>query len=230
MGSKRVFNLRALSEQSRINWVSQLKQVIECSTGYQTNMFIQDDDFSIEFHRFYHITESEFLEKAETGDIVLFRGNHLGGKLTRKWTKGHSDHAAMIVKLDTQKGEVIYFLESVLQRGVTFTSWENFKKINQIYDDVFYRKLNCERDEEFLSKFQRFIDLVEGNNYSLNIKNFLFKGGSVVISDDLELEKRKFFCSELIVKAYKELGLLNTTKTSSSFSPHDLSALAKSPI
>ena len=71
---------------------------------------------------------------------------------------------------------------------------------------------------------------MEGNNYNLNIKNFLFKNGSVVISDDLELEKRKFFCSELIVKAYKELGLMNTTKTSQSFSPHDLSALAKSPI
>lgn len=60
MGSKRVFNLRA-PEKDKDAWINQLKIAIEASTGYMMNMEIKDDDFSIEFHRFYHIIESEFL-------------------------------------------------------------------------------------------------------------------------------------------------------------------------
>jgi hypothetical protein len=51
-------------------------------------------------------------------------------------------------------------LESVLQRGVCFTSWENFKNINMVYDEVFYRKLICNRDADFYEKFKDFIDQV----------------------------------------------------------------------
>jgi hypothetical protein len=44
------------------------------------------------------------------------------------------------------------------------------------------------------------------------------------------LEKRDFFCSELIVKCYKEMGILKTNKSSSTFTPQDLSITAKNPI
>jgi hypothetical protein len=47
---------------------------------------------------------------------------------------------------------------------------------------------------------------------------------------ETELEKRKFFCSELVAKGYKELGLLKTEKASSCFMPNDLSCMAQTPI
>ena len=73
------------------------------------------------------IDEKEFLRTADTGDILLFRGRHAGGKLTRKWTHGHVDHAAFIVKLKKTVGNSIFMLESVMVRGVAFTSWDTFK-------------------------------------------------------------------------------------------------------
>ena len=76
-----------------------LRNVIDQSEGKSKSLEIRDKDFTIDFWRFDLIDEDEFLSTAETGDLLLMRGNHLGGKLQRKWTGGHSDHAAMIVKL-----------------------------------------------------------------------------------------------------------------------------------
>ena len=120
------------------------------------------------------IEDKKLMEQAETGDLLLFRGNHLGGKLQRKWTHGHVDHAAMIVKLKKYLGHQLFILESVMVKGVGFTSWENFKRYNNIYDEVFYRKLNCKRDPAFYKRFDDFIELVQGNAYNINIKQFLF--------------------------------------------------------
>lgn len=48
--------------------------------------------------RFDNMSESQFKEIADTGDILLFRGSHAGGKLTRTFTASHFDHTAMILK------------------------------------------------------------------------------------------------------------------------------------
>lgn len=93
----------------------------------------------------------------------------------------------MIVKLKKYMGHQIFILESVLVRGVCFTSWDNFKEYNNVYDEVFYRKLNCKRDAEFYKNFDEFIDQVQGNAYSINLSNFLFRSkdkGSIKV--DLE--------------------------------------------
>jgi len=100
MGCKRIFSLKAVDYNSFDIWTSTLDIVIKKSEGFINNLEIRDIDFKIEFWRFDHIDEDKFLRSAETGDLLLFRGKHLGGKLTRKWTNGHSDHAAMIVKLE----------------------------------------------------------------------------------------------------------------------------------
>ena len=63
-------------------------------------MAIFDSYFKIDHWRFEHTDESDFLEKAETGDILLLRGSHIGWKLTRTFTKGECDHAAMVVRLE----------------------------------------------------------------------------------------------------------------------------------
>ena len=91
----------------------------------------------------------DFLNNAESGDLLLFRGGHIGGKALRKITKGAQDHVAMIIRLDKFFGNELFFLESVTQRGVTLTRWEDFRVFNDIYRDVFFRKLECKRDKEF---------------------------------------------------------------------------------
>lgn len=122
-------------------------------------MAIYDKDFKIDHWRFEHTDESKFIEKAETGDIILLRGNHIGGKLTRTFTKGECDHAAMVVRLENYENK-IFLLESVMVRGVGFTSWEFYKENNTVYQQLFYRKLKCNRDNDFYDKFDHFISEV----------------------------------------------------------------------
>jgi len=68
-----------------------------------------------------------------------------------------------------------------------------------------------------------------GNNYKVDLLDLLSKrqsvaGRSTTISRVGDLEKRSFFCSELIAKAFKELGLMDTVKSSSTFLPKEFSA------
>ena len=51
---------------------------------------------------------------------------------------------------------------------------------------------------------------VIGNKYKLSLKNLFFKKNSLIDNenDDDEME-RSFFCSELVAKAYKKVGILD---------------------
>ena len=114
LGCKRVFSLKARNQTDFENWTRTLAEIIENSLGKQLGLEIRDKDFAIDFWRFDLIDEHSFLRTAETGDLLLMRGKHLGGKLQRQWTKGHADHAAMIVKLKVSRERRVYILESVM--------------------------------------------------------------------------------------------------------------------
>lgn len=54
----------------------------------------------------------------------------MSGKLTRGFTKGDADHVAVIMKFDKFSNGVLFFLESVTDRGVCFSKWDDFLKNN----------------------------------------------------------------------------------------------------
>ncbi len=56
---------------------------------------------------------------------------------------------------------------------------------------------------------------VIGNEYAINMKKLIFARSSMKES----LDKRKFFCSELIAKAFKEAGLIKSELACSNFYP-----------
>ena len=59
---------------------------------------------------FDHISEKDFLQTAESGDILLFRSKASITKITRAATNSHFDHIAMIVKQEYDDN--IYFLQA----------------------------------------------------------------------------------------------------------------------
>jgi hypothetical protein len=67
--------------------------------------------------KFDHLTESQFLAEADTGDVLLFRGSHSSSKLTRAVTNSYFDHVAIVIKFDQNTDEV-YFLEATGNMGV----------------------------------------------------------------------------------------------------------------
>ena len=80
---------------------------------------------------------------------------------------------------------------------------------------IFFRHLYGERNDEFLINLERFVKAVVGNSYKLSFKNLLFQRQSM----NQSIEKRPFFCSELVAKAFKELGLLKTERACCQFMP-----------
>ena len=44
------------------------------------------------------IEDKDFLDAADTGDILLFRSNTQAGSLTRAATNSHFDHVAMVIR------------------------------------------------------------------------------------------------------------------------------------
>ena len=67
--------------------------------------------------------------------------------ITRKITNSGYDHVAMV--LTFLEDEEIYFLESTAE-GVHVTTWSELKQYkNQLYSKIVWRKLHCERNEDF---------------------------------------------------------------------------------
>ena len=96
------------------------------------------------------------------------------------------------------------------------------------------RHLHCERDEAFLGAMEKFIKTTVGNNYNISLTQLLFRKKTMkktsrasmteqaaAEESQEDMEKRAFFCSELIAKAFKECGLLNTDDACCQFMPAD---------
>ena len=60
------------------------------------------------FWKYDTIAEREFLKKADTGDILLFRTikDQFGPRITRTFTASHFDHVAMILKFENEDDEL----------------------------------------------------------------------------------------------------------------------------
>ena len=69
--------------------------------------------------KFDNISETQFLEEADTGDILLFvTKGAKAAELTRKLTASKFDHVAMILKFDDDDSET-YYVDSTSDRGVS---------------------------------------------------------------------------------------------------------------
>jgi hypothetical protein len=76
------------------------------------------------------LTEREFIDMSETGDVLLFFTNHTGGKLQRFFTQSDYDHVAMVVKFD--KKETMVFEANQLS-GVALYDWKYYIHYFDLY-------------------------------------------------------------------------------------------------
>lgn len=86
------------------------------------------------------MTENDFLEKAQTGDILLFRGNRAATALTRALTSSEFDHVGIIVRLKDK--DDVYIIEATGRIGVSVNRWSNIKQHigpSEFYERVIYR-------------------------------------------------------------------------------------------
>lgn len=161
--------------------------------------------------------------------------------MTRKLTHSKFDHVALILKFDVEEDEV-FFLDAT-SIGVTVNRWSKFKStsMNFLYH-IFYRQLISGRDDRMIDALDTFMKTTIGNKYNLSLKEILFKkttqrqGIDMDLSTDYssieaeDLDNRQFFCSELVAKAYKVCGLINTERASCQFLPADFSSCKLSKL
>ena len=72
--------------------------------------------------KFDNISEGKFVSRADTGDILLFKGTKMATAITRAVTWCDFDHVAMVLKFPNDLDEV-YFIEAVGKAGVSLNKW-----------------------------------------------------------------------------------------------------------
>ena len=85
--------------------------------------------------KFDNITENQFLQDADTGDLLLFKSDTAPSFLTRTFTNSYFDHVAMILKFENDENE-IFLVEATGNYGVSLNKWKNLR-VN-VGNDKFY--------------------------------------------------------------------------------------------
>ncbi|CAD8094030.1 unnamed protein product [Paramecium sonneborni] len=223
-GIKKIFQFKSVERKELDDWYHCIQQQIQI-TQFYPKITPQNNE---SMWRFERISETYFRKKADTGDILLFRGHSSLCKLQRVFTGDNFDHVALLLRYNN--GELFIF-ESVGQTGVCLTSWDTFMINNwhTQYSQVVYRQLEVNRSNEFLEKLEQFVKVTKnqiiiqgsiGKRYQMSpsklIKRFTKSNESI---DDLEKDDKTFFCSELIAAAYKKTGIIDANRCAASYWP-----------
>ena len=114
------------------------------------------------------------------------------------------------MKFESDADEV-YFLESTSNKGVSISRWSSVRRyLGDFYQQVVLRHLEIPRNDEMAARLEIFLQESVGNRYGMSTTKLLFnhrpsikpKHGAFIDQD------RTFFCSELVAKAYKVLGVM----------------------
>jgi len=130
----------------------------------------------------------------------------------------------MVLKFETDQREV-YFVDATSNRGVSISKWSSVRPyIGEFYEHIILRHLDFSRDDEMIDKLEVFLKEAVGLKYGIG-KKLLFSRPSIKPNKGQFIdEDRTFFCSELVAKAYKILGISVDDRASNAFFPSHFSS------
>ena len=206
-GNDRKFEFKADSEDVAKNWVENIEKHILESDGFKQSKSCAGLKKP---WRFDHMSSAQFISNADTGDILLFRGTAAGAKVTRTLTGGYFDHVAMVLKFEQDPNEV-YLVEATGGNGVALNRWDLLKDHvgpGKFYKKMILRHVNFDRGDRMVDNLEKFLSEAVGQSYGLG---GLLRGKTLRPGQDSSRviqEDRTFFCSELVAKAFKLLGVI----------------------
>eukprot|EP00742_Colponemidia_sp_Colp-10_P002997 GILJ01003198.1.p1 GENE.GILJ01003198.1~~GILJ01003198.1.p1 ORF type:complete len:467 (+),score=67.59 GILJ01003198.1:137-1537(+) len=217
LGSSRVFELQTESSEDLLDWARCLYKHINRSEGQRINM--TSVALQSKFWKFDRISEKQFRDMADTGDIILFRSKDAVAKMQRSFTRSHWDHVGVILRY--RDGDIALFEATGLE-GVAICTWNEFMhhKWHLLYPRLALRRLYVDRTRARVTQLETFIKEVIGKPYKLTAKKLMNRKGSAIQSDG-------FFCSELVARAYKEMGLLPEDRGAHTYWPGSFSRVGK---
>jgi len=163
-------------------------------------------------------TPDNCFERCETGDIILYKTKAFQGKFTRTITNRDWDHCAMFVWVQVEGSPILGVLEALSNKGTQLWPWDAYirEKYDSEYSEIVVRHLHIP-DKNLRNRIhfqlQYFVQQVINTPYSI-IRGFFKRG-----SKDLNDPTRTFFCSSLVAKAYKTVGLLQGNIASRRYYP-----------
>jgi FAD synthase len=107
----------------------------------------------------------------------------------------------MVTKIRNKRG--LYLLEATMEGVATYT----LSSALQVYREtstIGVRRLKMDRNRVILNALMDFVDEVHGRPFKTNLLEFI----RAAYSSNQQEDNNSLFCSQLIAKAYKEMGML----------------------
>lgn len=170
-----------------------------------------------------HINLERLMSDCDTGDLILYNTKCWYSKFIEYFSDSIYSHIGIILKDPTfinEKMKGLYVLESSYEDIADSNTGERIwgvqiipldYVINQYktgsMGDLYYRKLDSDKNEEFYTNLKKSINEVEGDKYNLNPVDWckaLFK-----INHGDNHKKDTFWCSALVAYIYVSIGYLD---------------------
>lgn len=227
LGCKRVFEIRINNNKEIFEKYAYLiNQAIITSQGYMSNLF--GVCYRTEkFYKFNYISNIEFIRKAKTGDLLIFRGIDCPSPLQRFFTGDEYDHVALV----KNNGGYLSIYEATTLQKCNLLSWQSFvfSLFNLVYDKIVYRRLlydtsDQKKAKEIQSNIEKkaseFIEETKKKDYAFSVCSVICWGEPRDFEKKNEWKKCKgFSCSSLLTGAYYKMGVLEITKDTRSVLP-----------
>ncbi|CAD8166860.1 unnamed protein product [Paramecium octaurelia] len=224
-GTQKEFVFQSDKPENTHLWALQIKIQINDSIGNLKQL-----QFLIQIPKFWknsQLKNTKVLSDCQDGDIALFKSKNSMTKVLRAVTLCEYDHICLLYR---DNGQLFVF--EAVSNGVGTFPWSDLTErsfVNE-YEKVCIRKLNYSKRQtpEVQNKLREFITNNLGKEYGLNPGKLLQKVSLIVPPAPQGQEKqRTYFCSELVAKAYKEMGLLEQQKSSTQYFPSDFTSEKK---
>ena len=227
LGNDKIFDIRVKDNKEIFNRLAfLLNQIIMSSEGYASNLF----GVSLRCKDYYknnYISNSEFISKAKTGDLLIFRGLECPAPLQRFFTGDEYDHVALV----KMKDGCVFIYEATTIQKCNLLSWNlfNLSLYNLLYDKIVYRRLLYDStDKEKLRQIQNdlekksneYIEETKKKDYALSVGAVICWGKPREFEQKNEWKQSKgFSCSSLLTGAYYKMGVLEITHDTRSILP-----------
>lgn len=230
LGTDKNFEIRFPNEEIFNTYSNIIAKSIAYSDGFGKNIFGVALRFK-DFDKLNFIAQEEFLSKANTGDVLIFRGIDCPAPCQRFFTGDEYDHVAMVKRTETN----LFIYEATTLSKCSELSWRTFlyQLFNLVYSKITYRRLIINTDNKEKEKQMRkelndiateYIAQTKGKEYDLSV-------GPIICSKkprktELKNEWKKvpgFNCSSLLTGCYYKMGVLKVKTDSRSILPSHFS-------
>ena len=250
------FKMENSSESNFKSVCEAINKSIILSNGYRCNIF--SINLRKNFCKEYFMNFKEFGAKANTGDLILFRGYANESQLQRVFTKADYDHVGILFRKDN----ILHVYESTGKDGVKLRPWPEFITYlwYLLYEKMALRslKITIEAMQKYISdekeKYQ-INELINVNmNNHKNVREIFYDFLNKNINDFIEhtedkkysfsktgyicnstmrkntLNRKGYSCSELVAACYFHSGIISGQLDASNYLPGNFSRGGKVPF